>query len=218
MGRRREPRVQMEVPVRIFGTNSQGQVFSEKATTVNISKQGVELKGVPELKVDEIVGVNYGDRRLHFRVKWMGKRGTPKEGHVGLINTSPEKPFWDMPLPPAAPDRYQVQFQESRKHPRYKCQNSVELHVASGASFWATIADLSVGGCYIEMAIPLTPGTKVKVGLWLGEVKIWAEGEVAYSTPGCGVGLKFLQISDSDVQQIEQFLKTRGLFSAKPGR
>src|ERR1035441_1784051 len=30
MGRRREPRKEMQAPVRIFGTNSSGQVFSEK--------------------------------------------------------------------------------------------------------------------------------------------------------------------------------------------
>jgi hypothetical protein len=216
MGRRREPRTQKELQVRLFGTNSQGQVFSAKATTVNISQQGVELSGVPDLKVDEIVGISYGDKRVHFRVKWMGKPGTPKQGHVGLVNTAPDKPFWDFPLPPPAPDGFQVQFQETRQHPRFRCQNSVELHVSTGASFWATIADLSVGGCYIEMAIPLNRGTKVRVGLWLGTAKIWCEGEVAYCTPGCGVGVRFLQVSPSDVEQIEQFLKTRGPFSNKP--
>ncbi|MFZ0289316.1 MAG: PilZ domain-containing protein [Candidatus Sulfotelmatobacter sp.] len=47
---------------------------------------------------------------------------------------------------------------------------------------WATIADLSVGGCYVEMAIPLPPGTKLKVGIWIGDTKSWADCEVVYST------------------------------------
>jgi hypothetical protein len=36
--------------------------------------------------------------------------------------------------------------------------------------------------CYVEMAIPLPPGTKLKVGIWNGETKWWADCEVAYST------------------------------------
>jgi hypothetical protein len=36
--------------------------------------------------------------------------------------------------------------------------------------------------CYVEMAIPLPSGTKLKVGIWIGETKWWADYEVAYST------------------------------------
>jgi hypothetical protein len=50
MGRRSQPRKQIAVPVRIFGTDSRGQVFSEKVLTVNISRNGAELAEVrPEL-------------------------------------------------------------------------------------------------------------------------------------------------------------------------
>src|SRR5271168_2058645 len=107
MGRRSEPRKEIQAPVRIFGTDSSGHVFSAKAVTVNVSRQGIELSGVePRLQVEEIIGVSYGKNRVHFRVKWVGKAGTPKAGHVGLLNTSPEKPLWDFPLPQAAPDNY----------------------------------------------------------------------------------------------------------------
>jgi len=208
MGRRREPRKEVEVPVRIFGTNSRGQVFSEKATTVNISQQGVELKGAPELNVDEIIGLSYGKNKVHFRVKWVGKPGTPKEGHVGLVNNSPEKPLWDFDLPGPAPDYHQPKIAEGRKHPRFKCQNSVELHTMEGASFWAKTADLSEGGCYVEMAIPLHRGTTVKVGIWIGESKVWADCEVVFSTPGFGIGMKFVRISETDRERIRRFLST----------
>jgi PilZ domain-containing protein len=217
MGRRREPRKGIQAQVRIFGTNSSGQVFSEKAVTVNVSQQGVELSGVqPQLKLAEIIGLTYGKNRVHFRVKWIGKPGSPKAGHVGLLNISPEKPLWDFPLPSLASDNHQPQFVEVRKHPRFKCYNSVEIHAQGGASFWATIADLSVGGCYVEMAIPLPAGTKVKVGIWIGETKAWAEGEVAYSTPGFGTGVKFDRISEPDFERIRHYLGTLAPFVKKP--
>ncbi len=218
MGRRREPRKEIQVPVRIFGTDSSGQVFSAKATTVNVSQQGVELSGVEcRLKVDETIGLTYGKNKVNFRVKWVGQPGTPKAGHVGLLSASPDKPLWDFPLPPAVLDNFRVQFAEQRKHPRFKCQNSVEIHTQAGASFWATIADLSVGGCYIEMAIPLQPGNKVRVAIWLGDTKVWADSEVAYSTPGCGVGLRFLRLAESDQERIRQFLAPLKPFAKTPG-
>jgi len=217
MGRLREPRKEIQVPVRIFGTNSSGQVFSDMAVTANVSQQGIELSGVqPELNHDEIIGLTYGKNRVHFRVKWVGKPGTPKAGHVGLLNISPEKPLWDFPLPSATPDNYQARVVEQRSQFRFKCHNSVELHTQAGASFWATIADLSVGGCYVEMAIPLPPGTKVSVGIWIGETKAWADCEVAYSTPGFGIGVKFNRISEPDLDRIRHFLGTLTAYAKKP--
>jgi hypothetical protein len=217
MGRRREPRKETQVPVRIFGTDSSGKVFSSKAVTVNVSQQGIELSGVePHLNPDEIVGVTYGKNRVHFRVKWVGQSGTPKAGHVGLLNTSPEKPLWDFPLPAPTPDNHHPQVTEQRKNPRFKCNNSVELHTQEGASFWARISDLSLGGCYVEMAIPLQPGSKVNVAIWVGEIKAWADCEVAYATRGQGVGLKFIKISTSDLERIRQFLATLATFARKP--
>ena len=217
MGRRREPRKKIEMPVRIFGTDSSDRVFSAKATTVNVSGQGVELSGVePRLNVDEIIGLTYGKNRVHFRVKWVGQPGTPEAGHMGLLNISPEKPLWDFPVPSPVPDDHQPQVAQKRSHPRFKCDNSVEIHIEAGASFWAKIADLSLGGCYVEMAIPLRPGTKVKVGIWIGETKAWADCEVAYSTPGCGVGLKFIRVSESDLERIRQFLAPLAPLAKKP--
>jgi hypothetical protein len=217
MGKRRELRKDIEVPVRIFGTNSSGQVFSEKAVTVNVSLEGVALSGVaPELKLDEIIGLTYGSNRVHFRVKWVGKPGTPQAGQVGLLNISPEKPLWDFPLPQAIPDNFQQRISEQRVHPRFKCHNSVEIHTQEGATFWATIADLSVGGCYLEMAIPLPKGTKVKVGIWIGETKAWADCEVAYTTPGSGIGVKFRRISKEDLARVQEFLGSLAPFAQKP--
>ena len=209
MGRRREPRKEIQAQVRIFGTDSSGKVFSDKAVTVNVSRNGAELSGVhPTLNLDEIIGLSYGANRVHFRVKWVGEPGTAKEGHVGLLNTSPEKPLWDFPLPVPAPDTHALQVADHRKYSRIKCQNSVELHTQEGASFWASTSDLSVGGCFIEMTIPLPKGTKLKIGMWIGETKLWAECEVAYSSPGFGTGMKFSRIAEPDLERIRQFLAT----------
>jgi hypothetical protein len=219
MGRRCQLRKQVAVPVRIFGTDSLGRAFSEKALTVNVSRNGAELAEVrPELALDEIIGLTYGKNRVHFRVKWMGRQGTPKAGHVGLLNIAPERPLWDFPLPADAVDDYQLGNTELRLNPRFRCQNSVEVHLDSGASFWGTVADLSLSGCYVEMPIPLEPGTRVKVGIWFGQSKAWAQAQVAHRTPGSGSGLSFLEISESDRDQIRRFLASLSPFAKKAMR
>jgi PilZ domain len=217
MGRRREPRKEIHALVRIFGTNSGGQVFSEEAVTVNVSQQGVGLSGVQsKLNPGEIIGLSYGKNRVHFRVKWAGEPGILNAGHVGLLNLAPEKPLWEFHLPSPQPDNFQLKVGELRKHTRFKCNNSVELHTQDGSTFWATISDLSMGGCYVEMVIPLPPGTKLKMGIWIGENKSWADCEVAYSTPGFGTGVTFSRISEADIERIRQFLETLPPFARKP--
>jgi len=209
MGNRREPRNDTQVTVRIFGTDADGRVFSEKATTVNVSQQGGEISGVTaQLKLDEIVGITAGQKKSHFRVKWTGQSGTPKAGHIGLLNLNPEKSFWDFPLPGPALDGFQITSVERRKHPRIKCTTSVELHPEGAALIWARASDLSPGGCYIEMAIPLHLGTNLKVGIWIRENKLWATGKVTNSTPGFGIGVQFTEISEKDKQLLTEFLRT----------
>jgi hypothetical protein len=219
MGRRSQPRKPVEVPVRIFGTDSHGQVFSEKVTTVNVSRNGAELAGVrPALALDEIIGLTYGSNRVHFRVKWIGEPGTARAGHVGLLNIAPEKPLWDFELPAAIKDDYEAASVEHRKNVRYRCQNSIEIHTPEGASFWGRVADLSQTGCYVEIPIPFELGKKLKIGIWFGQTKAWAEARVAHQTPGVGVGLMFTEISEADLGQIRGYLETLSPFARIPSR
>jgi|ERR1039458_1055763 hypothetical protein len=85
MGRRREPRKEIQEPVRIFGTDSSGQVFSAKAVTVNVSQQGIELSGVESrLNLDEIIGLTYGKNRVALSRQMGRPAGNPKSGSRGL--------------------------------------------------------------------------------------------------------------------------------------
>jgi hypothetical protein len=210
MGKRREPRKDIKVPVRIFGTDSGGQIFSEKVFTVNVSQTGLELQGVQAMpKVDEIVGVTYGTTKTHFRVKWVGPRGSANAGRMGLLNLSPGKSLWDFPLPPPAFDGSVRESQERRTQARAKCTNSAEIYPAGAAVPMRTrTADLSLGGCFLEMSNPLPKSTQVRIALWVKDFKIWANGEVVTSTPGFGIGVKFTEITDQDRSQLKEFLDT----------
>jgi hypothetical protein len=208
MGKRREPRKEITVPVRIFGTDSGGQIFSEKVNTVNVSRHGAEVNGVKaQLKAEEIVGLTYGQNKGHFRVQWVGPPGTPKAGHVGLLNLSPEKTLWDFPLPLATLDATVRDSQDRRRHPRFKSMNSVEIYPDGQTTpIRARTADLSLGGCFVEMSTPLTVGTQVRLGLWVRETKIWLKGKAVSLAPGFGNGVAFLDVGELEQSELKKFL------------
>jgi hypothetical protein len=209
MGKRREPRKEVRVPIRIFGTDKRGDIFSEKVLTVNVSQQGVELSGVQaEPNVDEIVGVTYGVTKVHFRVKWVGQPGTLKAGHLGLLNLSPEKSLWDFALPPPSFD--QAAQKDRRTSPRVKCVNSAEVHLpGESAPIRTRTSDLSAGGCFLEMPNPLPKGTQVRIAFWVEDFKLWTGAEVVTSTPGFGIGVKFTEMSEQDRNQLKHFLESK---------
>jgi hypothetical protein len=208
MGKRREPRKEIKVPVRIFGTDSGGQIFSEKVFTANVSQQGVLLTGVQaQLNPDEIIGLTYGQAKGHFRVKWVGPPGTPKAGQLGLLNLAPEKAFWDFPLPPPSFDGSVRDAHDRRASPRLKSTNSAEVYPSGEPTPMRTrTADLSLGGCFLEMPNPLPKGTHIRIALWVKESKIWANAEVVTSTPGFGIGVKFTELTQQDRNHLKEFL------------
>ena len=210
MGKRREPRKEIKVPVRIFGTDSEGKIFSEKVLTANVSQQGVQLTGVQaQPKIDEIIGLTYGIIKSHFRVKWVGKPGSAQAGQLGLLNLSPEKAFWDFPLPSPAMDNSVLNTRERRANPRLKCGNSAEVYpLDQTIPIRSRTSDLSLGGCFLEMPNPLPAGSQIKLALWVKEFKIWVNGQVVTSTPGFGIGVKFIEIAERDRDLLKQFLES----------
>lgn len=207
MGLRREPRTRMRVAVRIFGTDRNGRTFSENVFTSDVSRSGARLEAVPvEIPVGETVGLSYQSNRGRFQVKWLA--GGEGQRSMGLQNASPEKQLWDFPLPSPAPDNYtRASGSDRRRHARMKSVNSVELHAdAQGAPIWGKISDLSQGGCFVEMPMPLKKDTRLKIGLWLGQEKLWLEGKVASSRPGFGIGIEFLPLAPVDGDKLREFL------------
>jgi hypothetical protein len=208
-GKRCEPRKPIEVSVRIFGTDRDGKIFSEGATSADLSHHGARLKGVKtQLKADEVIGVTYGRNKGHFRVKWTGAPGTPAEVQIGLLNLSPEKQLWDMPLPHGEVDGFQsTAANDRRKWPRVKCSISVELQPAGQTIIRGRASDLSQGGCFVEMASPLPPETKLEIMIWLGGAKVRLEGAVASASPGFGIGVRFANVSPTDQEFLQKYIK-----------
>ncbi len=224
MGNRREPRHAIRIPVRIFGTDADGQMFSENVHSFDISNQGARLDGVKtRLKPGEVIGVSQGQKKSRFCIQWVGQLGTATAGQAGLVNVTHDKSIWDAPLSPKGPDPYiegepvgqrrktidRREVTDRRGGPRLKCVISVQLQPSGqSAPIWGKAVDMSMGGCFIEMPIPLQKGTKLAIGIWIKENKLQATGRVVNSRPGFGIGVQFAEMSELDTAQLKDFLKS----------
>jgi PilZ domain len=210
VGNRREPRKTVAVQVRIFGTDRDGKVFSENVRTIDVSRSGAKLGGVKaNLHLEEIIGLTYGSNKVHFRVKWVGSAGAPNEGCIGLSNLTPEKPLWDFPLPAGEIDGFlQPRNAERRRWPRVKCSISIEIRAAGQPVIWGKASDLSQGGCFVEMSIPLPIGSEFDIALWLHETKLALKGRVVSMAPGFGNGVCFMNTSAESQDYLRRFVES----------
>jgi hypothetical protein len=96
---------------------------------------------------------------------------------------------------------------EKRKTPRYRCKGSARLQ-ASGSSVatWATFADISLQGCYLEAASPLRVGTMLSLKLEVNGFRVEATGEVRVAYPNLGMGVYFTRISEKDREQLRKLV------------
>ena len=88
---------------------------------------------------------------------------------------------------------------DKRKSPRYRCKGSAHIQESGHAvSTWATFADISMHGCYVEAATPLRVGTMLGLTLEINGFRVQATGEVRVAYPGLGMGIGFIKISEED--------------------
>jgi len=117
MKKPRERRTPMKLPVRVWGMDSVGKLFSMEASTVDITPRGACLEGIVcMLQRGAIIGVECGRSRARFRIAWVGRPGSDHEGQVGVQCIEPGRYIWGVPLPRAmddgdgAPQRFEELF------------------------------------------------------------------------------------------------------------
>ena len=97
MDNRRQQRVSVEIPVKIWGMDSHSRPFAQPATLRTISGRGATLQGVKaQLKPGDVLDLQYQGAKAQFRVVWLGKAGTLMEGAVGVESLSKDVHLWDV--------------------------------------------------------------------------------------------------------------------------
>lgn len=105
--------------------------------------------------------------------------------------------------------QYSVQpaVEERRRWPRMKVPVQAELWLEGrDVPIRVETADLSVGGCYIEMMFTLSVGDMVEVILWIGDRKLVTKGQVVTCHPHFGNGIKFLNMGSEEELLLAAYL------------
>ncbi len=70
------------------------------------------------------------------------------------------------------------------------------------------LTDLSLGGCYLEIASPFPVRTKIVLSMKVGEMELRAEGAVRVMHPDTGMGVAFKQTTPEQRIHVEKFIQT----------
>ena len=142
-----------------------------------------------------------------------GTSSAPKPGAVAAPQPQPV-PTPASATPPYEPDLFSPSWaSDRRRHPRIKCFVAVELRVdETPAPIWGNLSNTSASGCLIETATPVKAGSKVEIGLWVPNGKIWVKGfalsgVVSRNGPANGVRVHFEGMVPAERDSLRQFLK-----------
>jgi hypothetical protein len=230
MGRRGEPRIAVTFPVVVRGADSRGTPFTLTAETRDISCSGACLKGLSGIVVSgKKVEIEYGDQTAWFRVQWAGAAGSSKAGQAGLRCLEPGKYIWGVPPKEWEPDSFDPQRPEtaSRQPPpptmsassgsgpwngrerrqfvRHTCRMAAQIVLQNGSlRMTATITDISLGGCYVEMLSPLPVDTFVDIAISPDDKTLQLSGRVRSSQTNFGMGVSFTGMRPQDFEVLRK--------------
>ena len=96
---------------------------------------------------------------------------------------------------------------ERRHFPRHPVQVQIELHQeGSDVPLRLETTDLSRGGFYVQLMMPLTVGTYVNARLWIDDYPIRVRGRVVTRHPQFGNGIMFLEFQGNAEQILTRYL------------
>jgi hypothetical protein len=82
--------------------------------------------------------------------------------------------------------------QDRRRNPRYSFAGSIEMREGTSEDKrTASVKELSLNGCYVDMESPYPMGTSLAIKLYTATEFFEAQASVIYSHPNRGMGLMF---------------------------
>ena len=94
------PRTTLDLKVRVWGMGANNQTFFQQAIAQNISATGACIFGIEaELKVGDVIGVQYESRKARCKVIWVVDAGALKKTQVGVQLVVDQDCPWITALP-----------------------------------------------------------------------------------------------------------------------
>jgi hypothetical protein len=196
--------------------NADGKPFFQNATASNLSSEGALLSrlGHP-LKTGEIVGIQYGETKARFEIKWVKAVGVSKVFEAGVrIVQGQIAPWQELTAETRAASRLSprgidaARPGDKRRFVRHRVNFPITISFPDGhrSHMQCTATDIGGRGCYVESLVPLQIGTDVIITFWIDSEKISTKGIVRASDPGVGMGLEFTALEVPIQHKLQAYL------------
>ncbi len=240
MGSRTEQRIIVSLPIIVRGVDASGNAFVQAARTHDVSVSGACFEGVTAFcKIGLKVEIESQEQKAWFRVQWIGEPGTMRAGQIGVRCLEPGNCIWNVPLGEWMEDTYDPRHPGKQNAPASRSKANVPVHSWDGSErryfsrracrleaevrllgessgLSASITDISVSGCYIEMIAPLPVDSVIDVLFKPNDAMVTARGKIRTSQNGLGMGISFMDIKPEDFQELLRFAPP-SRYAASPG-
>jgi hypothetical protein len=203
------PRATLDLKVRVWGMGSNNQPFFQNAMAQNVSATGACLYGIEsELKVGDVIGVQYEGKKARCKVIWIVDAGALKKNQVGVQLVADQECPWTALLPPdSKPDERAQRQDNRRKFARHRISFPLELKDERvNTPLRVNATDISGNGCYVETVMPLAVGTALRVDLWMAEERLSPSAIVRTRDPGVGMGIEFTGMPEETKKRFQAHL------------
>lgn len=202
-----EPRLTVDLPVRIWGMSAEGRPFSQNARAHNISSEGALIAGVEnELRVGDVIGVQCDEKKTRCTVVWAMNTGPVKKNQVGVKLVADQECPWKTYLPLDGAT-VSISASNRRRFHRHKISLPLELRDERvNAPIRINATDVSGNGCYVESMLPLPLGTVLRVDFWLDSEHIKVTAVVRTCDPGVGNGIEFTGMHPDTKERMQSYL------------
>ncbi len=204
------PRATLDLKVRVWGMGGNNQPFFQNAVAQNISATGACIYGIePELKVGDVIGVQYETRKARCKVVWVVDAGALKKTQVGVQLVLDQDCPWAAALPAdmKIEERTEQRQDNRRKFARHRISFPVQLRDERvNTPLRVNATDISGNGCYVETIMPLPIGTALKVDLWIGDEHLSPTAVVRTRDPGVGMGIEFTGLPEDSKKRFQTHL------------
>lgn len=204
-----EPRVTVDLPVRVYGMTAEGRAFSQQARAQNISSEGALLGGLDnELKVGDVIGVQCDDKKARCSVVWVMNTGAIKKNQVGVKLLDGQACPWKSYIPIEGATIAVASPVNKRRFPRHKISLPLELKDERvGTPMRINATDVSGNGCYVETIMPLPVGTVLRAEFYMDTERVNISVVVRTCDPGVGNGIEFTGLPPEGKQRMQAYLE-----------
>jgi hypothetical protein len=204
------PRTTLDLKVRVWGMGSNNQPFFQSAVAQNVSATGACIYGIEqELKVGDVIGVQYESKKARCKVVWVVDAGALKKTQVGVQLVADQDCPWTAALPvDMKPEERTGALHDNRRmFARHRISFPLELKDERvNTPLRVNATDISGNGCYVETVMPLPIGTALRVDLWIDQERLSPTAIVRTRDPGVGMGIEFTGLPEDEKKRLQGHL------------